>query len=51
MIESRGIYLDRTGLCPVSSFHGVKVLAKSLYHKNKTRQKCTVLMCQRGSRI
>lgn len=51
MIESRGIYLDRTGLCPVSSFHGVKVLAKSSYHKNKTRQKCTVLMCQRGSRI
>lgn len=51
LIESWAIYLDRTGSCPVSSFHGVKALAKSSYHKNKTRQKCTVLMCQRGSRI
>lgn len=29
VIESQGIYVDRTGSCPVSSFHGVKVLAKS----------------------
>lgn len=33
VIESQRIYLDRTGSCPVSSFHGVKALAKALYHK------------------
>lgn len=43
MIESRGIYLDRAGSCPVSSFHGVSVLAKSSSHRNKGRQKGALL--------
>lgn len=44
MIESQGIYLDGTGSYALSSFHGVKVVVKSLYHKkNKRRQKHTLL--------
>jgi len=44
VIESQGIYLDGSGSYALSSFHGVKVVAKSLYHKkNKRRQKHTLL--------
>lgn len=42
--ESQGIYLDGIGSYALSSFHGVKVIVKSLYHKkNKHRQKHTLL--------
>lgn len=45
MIESQGIYLDGIGSYALSSFHGVKVVVKSLYHKkkNKHRQKHALL--------
>lgn len=35
VIESQGIYLDGIGSYALSSFHGVKVVVKSLYHKKK----------------